>query len=70
MRSNCFLCAHKTRSLDTMLYVFKVEGSVVRQRKVIFLTVCAKFLALLADLWKSKDVLPYFFILEWNSSIL
>lgn len=66
----CFLCAHKTISLETMLCVFNVKRRIVRGRKVIFLTACAKFLPLLADLWKSKDVLPYFFTLEWNSSIL
>lgn len=46
----CFLCTYKTRSLDTILCVFEVKGSVVEVRKVIFLTVCAKSLPLLADL--------------------
>lgn len=59
----CFLCTCKTRSLDTILCTFKVKGRVVEVRKVIFLTLCAKSLPLLADLQKGKIVLPYFFIL-------
>lgn len=64
------LCTHKTRSLGTTLCIFNVKGSVVEVRKVIFLTVCAKSLPLLAALWKGKIALPYFFIPEWSSSIL
>lgn len=46
----CFLFTHKTRFLDSILCLFKVKGNVVEVRKVIFLTVCAKPLPLLADI--------------------
>lgn len=45
-----FALYHKTGSLDTILCVFKVKGSVVEVGKVISLIVCAKSLPLLADL--------------------